>query len=224
MRKSFQLNQFIKKNTYLLILIFVPTIYSQEYSVGIKAGASYSFNDNGSEVIRNGVQYSAESNLGYQGGAFLEINFGRWLVRPEVFLNKARGEFEFAESTSVYSLEKLSVPLLLGYNIYGPLDIYAGPAYQFILNKEMENTSTLLSDDHSNFATQVGFKVSLNRFEIDLRYDFTFPSEDFQRINFNGDPNQSYFDEGRLNQLMFSLNYKLFGSDIQPGRRGGNCY
>ena len=224
MNKSFQFTQIIKKGIFLLIFLSTYLIYSQEYSVGLKGGVNYSFNDDGSEVLRNGVQYSAESDFGYQAGAFLELNFGKWLVRPEVFLNEASGEFEFSESPSVYSLQKLSVPLLLGYNLYGPIDIYAGPAYQFILNKEMENSADELLDDHSNLATQIGFKVSFNRLELDLRYDFTFPSEDFQRINFNGDFSQSYFDEGRLNQLMLSLNYKIFGNNMPNTRRGGNCY
>lgn len=213
-------------NTGILFLIFlsVQLINSQEYSAGLKGGVNYSFNDDGSEVLRNGVQYSAESDFGYQAGVFLELNFGKFLVRPEVFLNEANGEFEFSESPSVYSLQKLSVPLLLGYNLYGPIDIYAGPAYQLILNKEMENSADELLDDHSNLATQIGFKVGFNRIELDLRYDFTIPSEDFQRIRFKGDSNRSYFDEGRLNQLMLSVNYKIFGNNLSRSRRRGNCY
>lgn len=216
--------KFLRKFVCSIIIISGAILYSQEYSVGLKAGGSYSLNDNGSEIIRNGVRYSAESDLGYLGGAFLEVNFGKWLVRPEVFFNSARGEFDFSESPAIYTLDKVSIPLLLGYNVYGDFDIYGGPAYQYILNKSIENTNDVINDSHSNLAAQFGLKLSFNRLEIDLRYDFTFPSEDYQRINFNGDSNQAYFDEGRLNQLMLSLNYKLFGSNIEPGRRGGNCY
>lgn len=224
MRNSFQLNQFIKEIVFVLILFCVSIIYSQEYSVGFKAGGSYSLNDNGSEILRNNVQYSAESDFGYLGGTFLEVNFGKWLVRPEVFFNSARGEFDFSGSPVIYTLDKVSIPLLLGYNIYGNFDIYGGPAYQYILNKSIEDTNDVIDDSHSNLAAQFGLKLSFNRLEIDLRYDFTFPSEDYQRINFNGDSNQAYFDEGRLNQLMLSFNYKLFGSNIESSRRGGNCY
>ena len=223
MKKIFQFNQVINKVIFLLIFLSAQMVNSQEYSIGLKAGLNYSLNDDGSEVLRNAVQYSAESAFGYQAGAFLELNFGKWLVRPEVFLNQANGEFEFAGSPSIYSLEKISVPLLLGYNVFGSFDLYAGPAYQFILSKEMEYSLNPLEDDHSNLAAQVGFKISFNRLELDLRYDFTFPSEDFQIVNFNNG-NRAYFDEGRLNQIMLSLNYKIFGSDIAPGRRGGNCY
>ena len=223
MTQFFKADQLLKKVICLLIFLLPPIIYSQEYSAGLKAGGSFSLNDNGSEVYRNAVQYSAESGFGYQAGVFLEMNFGKWLLRPEVFLNQAQGEFEFPESPSTYSLEKISAPILLGYNVFGPIDVYAGPAYQFILNKEMENSRDPLEDDHSNLAAQVGFKVSFNRLELDLRYDFTFPSEDFQRVNFNNS-NQAYFDEGRLNQVMLSLSYKIFGSNLPQARRGGNCY
>lgn len=223
MKIFFQYNPRITVVILLLFILSGHEVQSQEYSIGIKAGINYSLNDNGSEVIRNSVQYSAESDFGYQAGAFLEINFGKLLLRPEVFLNKARGEFEFSESPSIYSLEKISLPLLLGYNVFGSFDIYAGPAYQFILDKEMDNTLAPLLDDHSNLAAQIGFKIRFNRLELDLRYDFTFPSKDFQIVTFNNG-NRAYFDEGRLNQVMLSLNYKIFGSNLSSGRRRGGCY
>ncbi|QYA24395.1 PorT family protein [Gramella sp. MT6] len=223
MKTYFQFNLRITTVIFLLFVLSGHEVQSQEYSIGIKAGVNYSLNDNGSEVLRNAVQYSAESDFGYQAGAFLEMNFGKWLLRPEVFLNRARGEFEFRESPSSYSLEKISLPLLFGYNVFRSFDVYAGPAYQFILNKEMENTLDPLLDDHSNLAAQFGFKISFNRLELDLRYDFTFPSEDFQIVNFNNG-NRAYFDEGRLNQIMLSLNYKIFGNNLPSARRGGSCY
>ncbi|PTX44491.1 outer membrane protein with beta-barrel domain [Christiangramia gaetbulicola] len=223
MNTFFQLNPRIIIAVILLSVLSSHAVKSQKYSIGVKAGVNYSLNDNGSEVLRNAVQYSAESDFGYQAGAFLEMSFGKWLLRPEVFLNKTSGKFEFQESPSTYSLEKFSLPLLFGYNVLESLDVYAGPAYQFILNKEMENTREPLLDDHSNLAAQIGFKISFNRLELDLRYDFTFPSEDFQIVNYNNG-NRAYFDEGRLNQVLLSLNYKIFGSNSSSTRRGGSCY
>ena len=209
----------------LFILIFLLTLnsHAQEYSAGIKGGLNYSLNDNGSEIVRNGTQLSAESDFGYQAGVFFEFRLGKWMLRPEAFYHKANGVFEFPDAHSVYSLEKISVPLLLGYNIFDSVDIFAGPAYQHILDKNIEEVVSPLMNDHSNIAAQAGFKFDLNRLQIDLRYDFTLPSDDYQRVTFDGDFNTSYFDEGRLNQVMLSINYKLFGSNINSGRRG-NCF
>ncbi|MDR5589325.1 outer membrane beta-barrel protein [Christiangramia sp. SM2212] len=210
----------------LFIFIFLSTFVSQaqEYSAGIKGGLNYSLNDNGSEIVRNGTQLSAESDFGFQAGVFFEFRLGKFMLRPEAFYHKANGIFEFPDSPTVYSLEKISVPLLLGYNIFDSVDIFAGPAYQHILDKNIEEVISPLINDHSNIAAQAGFKFDLNRLQIDLRYDFTLPSKDYQRVNFDGDFNTSYFDEGRLNQVMLNINYKLFGSNINSGRRRGNCF
>ncbi len=216
--------QSLKTFIGIAIIFFSSISYSQSYSAGIKVGGSYSLNDNGSEIFMNGQRYSAKSDFGYLGGGFVEINFGKLILRPEAFLNRSTGEFQLSPATSKYTVDKLSVPLLLGYNVYGPLDIYAGPAYQFIINKELENTREALEQEHNNFATQAGIKLNSGRWEIDLRYDFTLLKEHFQFVRFNNTYNTAYFDEGRLNQLMLSLNYKLFDSDIIPARRGKTCY
>ena len=214
-------------NKYVLIvigLLVAGLARSQEYSAGLKGGANYSLNDNGSEIFGSEGLLSAESGFGYQGGVFLEVEFGKFFVRPEVFYNHTTGDFVFSQATLEYSVDKISVPLLLGYNIYGPLDIYAGPAYQFLIDKSLENTRDPLENDHNNLASQVGIKIVFNRLEVDLRYDFTFPSEDSQVIDVTNVMNNAFMDDGRLNQLMLSLNYKLFGTNIQRRPRGGSCY
>ncbi|MUP44560.1 hypothetical protein E0K83_02220 [Gramella sp. BOM4] len=114
MRYIFPLKE-ADKLLFLMFCLFSLSAFSQEYSFGLKAGASYSLNDNGSEIFTNGERYSADSDFGYQGGAFLELKFGKWLVRPEALFNTARGEFVFRNFTSNYTIEKLSFPLLLGY-------------------------------------------------------------------------------------------------------------
>ena len=42
-----------------------------------------------------------------------------------------------------YKLQKIDAPVLLGVNVLGPLNIKAGPAFQYILKNELENTSTV---------------------------------------------------------------------------------
>lgn len=209
---------------FFFLLLNCHALHSQDYSAGLKLGAGYSINDNGSEVFANGSRFSAESDLGYLGGAFLEWKFGKWLLRPEAFLNRASGTFVFPSSSSQYTLDKLSIPLLVGYRVYGPFDIYAGPAYQLILDKTLDNTTAPIDQQHNNLAAQVGIKMVFNRWEIDLRYDFTLKSNEFQNIGIRNYFSSGFFDDGRLNQALLSINYKLFGSNIERGRRGGNCY
>ena len=88
----------------------------------------------------------------------------------------------------------------------------------------MENTTAPIDQQHNNLAAQAGIKMVFNRWEIDLRYDFTLKSNKFQNIGIINYFSSGFFDDGRLNQALLSINYKLFGSDMERARRGGNCY
>tara|TARA_R100000935_G_C2823478_1_gene160997 strand:- start:29 stop:706 length:678 start_codon:yes stop_codon:yes gene_type:complete len=209
---------------FLLSFSFFTTVNAQEYSLGIKAGLNYSLNNRGSEIVDGSGSFTANSQFGYGGGVFAEVDFNKFFIRPEIIYNHTNGEFPFAPNPSEYIVNKLSVPLLVGYTIYGPLDLYAGPAYQFLIERSLENTISSLDQEYSNLALQYGAKMVLNRFELDLRYDFTFSSKHNEIINIPGSISNAYFDDGRLNQVIFSVNYKLFGSKIEPVRKGGSCY
>ena len=61
--------------------------------------------------------------------------------------------------------------------------------------------------------------------ELDLRYEYTLDSGKNQRIDIPGLMNNAYFDDGRLNQLMLSLNFKLWDSENPWNwRRRRSCY
>ncbi len=213
---------------YLLVFICGYGIHAQTYSAGIKGGINSSVNKKAAEIVGTAGEFSTDPKLGFLAGAFFELGFQKFFLRPEVFFSRARGEFPFPDTPLLYTVDKISVPLLIGRKIYKNLDLYAGPAYQHFMNTELEN-ATLTNSSSSpenlqyNLAAQAGLKYGFNNFEIDLRFDFTFNSKDFQQIDLPGVMNDAYFDDGRLNQFMISLNWKIFDSE-NPWRRKRNCY
>lgn len=217
----------ILKTTYstlfCLLLVGCFNLCAQEYSLGIKAGINTSINKRAAQIVGSAGSFTTDPKIAYQGGVFFELDFEQFFLRPEVFYSRAEGEFPFPTTPSLYSIDKLSIPLLMGYHIYGPFDIYAGPAYQHFLKVELEQVPNI-ENQQKNIAAQFGVKVQLKRFEIDLRYDFTFDSELNQRIDIPGLMNNAYFDDGRLNQLMLSLNFKLWDSENPWRRRRRSCY
>ncbi|MDT0677673.1 outer membrane beta-barrel protein [Autumnicola musiva] len=223
MLKEFK--DYLKSGIFLLFLIPVFPLCAQEYSFGLKAGLGYTINQKAAEVDGSAGSFSADSKIGFLGGAFLEVGFGKFFVRPEVFYSHAEGEFAFPDLPSTYSVDKISIPLLLGYNIYGPVDIFAGPAYQEFLQVDLENTASPVEVQQRNFATQLGVKLVLNRLEIDLRYDFTLDSKRNQLIDVGELMDEAYFDDGRLNQIMLSIGYRIFDT-ANPRRARSNrgCY
>jgi hypothetical protein len=223
----------------ILCLFCVSFSQAQEFSFGIKGGLNYAMGGEIQGLSSNSTYstdtYNPESAIGFHGGAFIEMRFGKFLIRPEALYTSAETEFTFVNSTSAYNVEQLTIPLLVGYNIYGPLDIYAGPAYNNIIDATLENTLNTIVVQNSPLAIQAGIKAGVGRFELDLRYSRSMASEQRQDIDIENDNtiiegvnqrdgvNRATFD-GRLHHVLLSLSFKLFDSSANPRRRSGGCY
>ena len=194
----------------LFLLFFSTSLYAQDISVGVKTGINYSHFREGTEIVGSAGRFKPYSKIGYLSGIFLEKRWKRFFVRPEVFFTHSAGEFRYTEFSSQYSTDKLSVPLLVGYNIFQKLDVFAGPVYQNILRSGLENTVLPIEKRGKNLAAQFGVKIFTGRMEIDLRYDFNFSSKDYQYVDVPTVMDHAYFDDGRINSIMLSVNYKIF--------------
>ena len=198
---------------FFLCVLGLSTAKAQDYNFGIKLGGNYTINNQGSEIAGSAGNFHAHSDAGYLGGIFFEKDLGKFFVRPEVFYNHAVAFFKFPAVNTRYTLDKLSMPLLVGYRVLNRVDVFVGPAYQLLINSELDNTPPSFNQKQRKLASQFGIKVHFTSFELDLRYDFTYPSDYNERIDIKNVMDDAYVDEGRLNQLMLSVNVNLFGSD-----------
>ncbi|MBI6116603.1 outer membrane beta-barrel protein [Salegentibacter maritimus] len=221
----------------IFISIFCVSVsQAQEYSFGIKGGANYSMtgeidgSSSGGAGFFDGV-VEGQPKVGFHAGVFFELNFGKFFVRPEVIFNSMEMEFEFPAQNSIYAVEKLSIPLLFGYNVWGPIDVYAGPAYQNIMNATIEGTEPVnqtIIVQNTPLAVQAGIKASIGRFELGVRYDRSLASQESQGLDFNNGQygiNLTEYDDLRVNQFLLSLSFKIGDSESNTGRRRGRgCY
>ena len=228
----------MNKAYYLLVmgLLCFSAMNAQEFSFGIKGGPSYVMGGQITGRVGGGTDFGgtveADSKFKYHGGGFFEVRFNKFLIRPELIYSAMETEFPFPTQASTYAVEKISVPLLLGYNVWGPVDIYAGPAYQKILDATLEGNEPdqPVIVQNSPLAAQAGIKAAFGRFELDLRYDRTLASAEPYIINIvNGGQdgygiNTANFDDARLNQILLSISFKIFDSAANAGRRRGSCY
>lgn len=228
--------------TFLICLCcFSFSTRAQEYSFGIKGGINYAFGGevvgkastvNGEDVY-NTDTYNPESKIGFHGGVFFQLKFGRFFIRPEAIYSSVTTTFSFVHIESDLTVEKISIPVLLGYNVWGPIDVYAGPAYQNIINATMENTKDPIIVQNSPIAAQAGVKFNFGRFELDFRYDKGLASKEVYEIDVERDRvnpvdktgvNVADFD-GRLDQFLVSLSFKIGDSEKNSGRRRGRgCF
>ena len=131
-------------------------------------------------------------------------------------------------------MDLLSVPFLFGFNIWGPLDIYAGPSYNKIMEARLEGTEPLdnpplIVVQNFPLSAQVGAKAEFGSFGIDVRYDHSLATAEPQGIDIVNSTygiNRATFDDSRFRVLSVSLTIKLFDTENAGKRRrkGGSCY
>lgn len=208
--------------------LFTITAFSQEFSYGFKGGINYPL---GGKVTMttSGIgsstgTFKASGNVSFEGGAFLQINFDKFFVRPEIVYSHIESEFDFPYKASSFLVERFTVPLLVGYNIYGPLDVYVGPVYSNILNATLQGEQTLnpIKVQDIPFNAQIGVKAEYGRFGIDVRYEHNFSSVGTQTLDldraFYGS-NTATFEDSSQNLFMIGVIFKLGGPGLNEGRR-----
>lgn len=219
-----------------LILLFITYSTSAQeftYSLGIKAGINYSLGGYIEESGGSGQQFDAQGQIGYLGGVFAQANFGKLFLRPEITYSALKTDYILPLASTQHEITKIDIPLLLGYNVFGPIDLLAGPVYSNI------RTSDIITDPNGGAGRvavqatpgvnlQAGLKFDLGRFEVDLRYERTLTSaNDLGTIvNFNPthyDISSASIEEPMMNKLMLSVGFKIFGNNFEPNNTGW-CY
>ncbi len=227
--------------TLLICFAGIQTAFlqAQEFQVGLKGGINKTFGGEINSFQSTSAElppatYNAEGEIGYHGGVWVQINFGKFFIRPEVVYSALKSRFDFPFKPAIYAVDELSVPVLVGYNIYGPLDIYAGVAYKNIIASTLEGNEPVTDPpqivvQNTPLSAQIGAKVEFGSFGIDVRYDHSLSSQESQPLDIvktDYNVNRASFDDARLNQLIVSLTIKLWDSENagKKRRKGGNCY
>lgn len=234
-----------KKLLFLLVcfVILQPNLLqAQEFKIGLKGGINKTFGGELRSYQSTTAElppatYMAEGEIGFHGGAWAEVGFGKFFIRPEVVYSSLESRFDFPTKSAIYAVDELSIPVVVGYNVWGPLDVYAGGAYKNIIDATLEGveppgggtTPPQVVVQNTPFSAQVGAKVEFGAFGLDVRYDKTLATQESQEVDIIRSVygvNRANFYDARLNQLIVSLTVKLFDSENagKRRRRGGNCY
>ncbi|WP_034922404.1 outer membrane beta-barrel protein [Gillisia sp. CAL575] len=217
---------------------------AQQFQVGLKGGINKT---SGGEItgINSGLpaQYTSDTfdavgEIGFHGGGWVQVNFGKFFVRPELVYSKLESRFDFPQGPTLFEVEEFSAPLLIGYNIYGPLDFYGGVAYKNIISSTIERIEPTDNPaevviQNTPFSAQVGVKAQFGFIGVDVRYDYALSSAEPYNVDFQSDDalfndptvNRATLNDLRLNQIIVSLTVKLWDSENKGKRRkGGSCY
>lgn len=170
---------------------------------GIKAGVNYGANGDYIESIGDNAQ-NPDRNIGYHVGLFGKIG-NKLYLRPELVYTATKSDYE----SDVFSIKKIDLPVLVGLKILGPVSVFAGPSFQYILDAEFEGINIDNIEEDFTVGLNFGIGVNFNKIGIDLRYERGFSNNEANFINNNlGSGVMSRIDT-RPDQLILSLSLGL---------------
>lgn len=170
---------------------------------GFKGGINYAGNGNFFNSAENAIQ-SPDRNLGYHFGIFGKLG-NTFFVRPELVYTSTVSDYNEGD----LRLNKLDVPVLLGIKVIGPLNIFAGPAFEYILNSKFDGVT--IDDIENDFTVglNIGAGLNLGKLGIDVRYERGFNQNELNFINSNITTLNGDRVDTRPDQIIVSLSLKL---------------
>ena len=185
----------------LVIFLGIHTMQAQS-SWGLRGGLNYNSNgeflSEASEVYKN-----PKSNAGYHVGLFKKIDLMGFFLRPELVYTSTSSSYNGDD----LSISKIDLPLNLGSGFIGPTYIFVGPSLQYVLSSEFAGVSTASSLKDITVGANIGLGVSLNKINIDLRYERGLTEKEMRFLT------QKVYKEARIDtrqdQLILSLLIEL---------------
>ena len=173
---------------FTVILTSTLTFAQSNTDFGIKGGLNYNANGDYFESISETYQ-NPDRNIGFHLGFFGK--FGQdFFFKPELVYTQTKSDYE-SES---FNMKKLDAPLLLGIKVLGPLNVFAGPSLQYILDSEFGDISVEEVENDFSVGLNFGIGAQFDKFGLDLRYERGFSENEATFIGNN-------FGDGVVNRL-----------------------
>lgn len=196
------------KKLIVIGLILMGGSAMAQASFGIKGGLNYGATgdyENYSQVIGDASTVAeGKEKAGYHLGAFAKFELLGLFLQPELVYTRLNTEYDQFN----YNIDKIDAPVLVGINVLGPLNIKAGPSFQYILKNELENTNFSISDVENEISVgyQLGMGVQFGNLGFDARYEGAFDDN-----NAFGETasDQNFKIDSRPSQWILSVSYTL---------------
>jgi hypothetical protein len=203
--KHFKVKSNVSKNLFFILLVAItaPTaiIAQTATGIGLKGGLNYNANGDYFESISSNAQHP-DRNTGYHFGLFGKIG-NQVYFKPEVVYTSTKSDY----NDDSFVMQKIDAPMLFGLKILGPISVFGGPSFQYILDTEFDGIA--INDVENEFTVGLNFGIGLNinKLGLDLRYERGFGNNEATFIGNNG-IGTSRLDT-RPDQLILSLSLIL---------------
>src|SRR5690606_11650362 len=193
------------KKTVLLVLLFLAatalTHAQTATGFGIKGGLNYNANGKYFESISDNSK-NPDRNVGYHIGVFGKVG-NQIYFKPELVYTSTKSDYD----DDSFKMQKLDLPMLVGVKVLGPVSVFGGPSFQYILDTEFDGIT--IGDVENDFTVGLNFGIGLkiNKLGIDLRYERGFSDNEASFLDNIGINTNSI--DTRPDQLILSLSLIL---------------
>lgn len=174
-----------------------------ESTFGIKGGLNYSANGDYFESASTNAQHP-DRNIGYHIGLFGKIG-NKLYLRPELVYTATKSDYTSDE----FSVKKIDAPVLVGIKVLGPVSVFAGPSFQYIIDTEFDGININDVEDDFSVGLNFGIGLNFNTIGIDLRYERGFNHNEATFMDNNLGAGIVSRIDTRPDQLILSLSIGL---------------
>lgn len=154
--------------TFVLLCLLCFTPLFAQLSFGVKGGVNYDSFGHLIPTDFNLENFQSDAKTGFHIGVYGNLDLLTFYLRPELQFSQSVSQLNDNETIA---LNKLEAPVLFGYKILGPLSVFAGPSFQFILKEK--GTDVNLGELKEDFTVglQLGTRLKLGRFGLGIRFE-----------------------------------------------------
>ncbi len=168
------------KYNLISILLCIGFFANAQLEFGAKTGLhSYTLNLIDNQPLSHSIQ---EASYGIHLGADFKFELAGITFIPSLILNKVNAKYSVNDpDISDFSVNQLNmeVPVMLGYQIF-MFNVFAGPVAHFRVSGYDEVIALAENESWKSalFGGQIGGRISLLKWYVDLRYEKNFYSSD----------------------------------------------
>ncbi|MBC7865136.1 MAG: hypothetical protein IAF38_19335 [Bacteroidia bacterium] len=162
----------------LLLAICIASPAKAQVNAGIIGG----INTSAVEVRNLDNRFANETmdgkNItGYEVGAFLKLKAGPVYLKPALMYNYSRGKVTANNQDAIFKIQKVAVPVMFGLHLVGPLNIEAGPVYNYVTNVTEQYNSTNITLARNGIGYRAGLAFEFGLLMINASYEgMTYPT------------------------------------------------
>ncbi|SFS33271.1 outer membrane beta-barrel protein [Lutibacter maritimus] len=204
----------MKKKILLLTATFLFFLISAQAqsSFGLKGGLSYNSNGDLSEFTTEAnsiIKDKGKGKSGYNIGVYGKIDLGNLYIRPELVYTKTTSEYELNSGNQDFELSKIDAPVLLGFELIGPLSVFAGPSFQYILDNNINGIDFDKVENEFTMGLNIGASLEFGRLGIDVRYERGLNENEAKFVS----NNTNFKLDTRPEQIIVNLSFSLTKSN-----------